>query len=596
VLVPDQPGPRLGACRLNQPPIENYALIGDCRSAALVGRDGAVDWLCWPRFDSPACFAALLGSADNGRWRIGPAEPGYRTTRRYRPDTMILETSFDAAGGSAALIDFMVPSASAPSLVRIVEGRAGRIALDMELAPRFGYGAVIPQIEARDGGAMISAGAERAVLRTAVPLRHSGATIRATFVLHAGERVVFVLSHGAETAPDAETALAATEAFWRDWHARGRYPKPWHDAVARSALVLKALTFAPTGAMVAAPTTSLPELPGGTRNWDYRFCWLRDSALAARALLRAGHLHEAAAWRDWLVRSLAGDPAHMRILYGLGGEREPPEQEAAWLSGYRRSRPVRIGNAAVGQLQVDVFGELMHTLYRCAQAGLAITPAVWTLQQALLAHLEAIWTEPDEGIWEVRDGRRHFTFSKVMAWVAFDRAVRTAEEFGLAGPVAHWRAMRELIHATVCRDGFDPARGCFVRSFGATVLDASLLQIPLVGFLPPDDPRVVATVAAIERDLTEDGLVLRYRAADGLPPGEGVFLACSFWLAEIMAQQGRAAEAAALFARLLGLANDVGLLAEEYDPRARRLRGNFPQAFSHLALIDTAIGLATGSA
>jgi GH15 family glucan-1,4-alpha-glucosidase len=413
--------------------------------------------------------------------------------------------------------------------------------------------------------------------------------------LHAGERVVFVLSLG-ETAPDAEATLVASEAFWRDWHARGRYPALWHDMAARSALVLKALTFAPTGAMVAAPTTSLPELPGGTRNWDYRFCWLRDSALAVRALLRTGHLEEAVAWRDWLVRSLAGDPAQIQPLYGLGGERELPERETARLPGYQQSRPVRIGNAAAGQVQLDVYGELMHTLYRCAQDGLAITPAVWDLQRALLAHLEAIWTEPDEGIWEVRGGRRHFTFSKVMAWVAFDRAVRTAEEFGLAGPLAHWRAMRELIHATVCRDGLDPGRGCFVRSFGATALDASLLQIPLVGFLPPDDPRVLATVAAIERDLTEDGFVLRYRAADGLPPGEGVFLACSFWLAEIMVQQGRAAEAAALFARLLGLANDVGLLAEEYDPRARRLRGNFPQAFSHLALIDTAIGLATGSA
>jgi GH15 family glucan-1,4-alpha-glucosidase len=594
MLVPGQPGPRLGTGRLNQPPIEDYALIGDCRGAALVGRDGAIDWLCWPRFDSPACFAALLGSADNGRWRIGPAEPGYRATRRYRPGTMILETSFEAAGGSAVLVDFMVPGASAPALVRVVEGRAGRIGLDMDLAPRFGYGAECPKIVACDDGAVISAAAEQVVLRTGVALRHSGATVHAAFTLNAGERVAFVLSP-CETAPDAEAALAATDAFWRGWHALGRYPSPWHDAVARSALVLKALTFEPTGAMVAAPTTSLPEQVGGTRNWDYRFCWLRDSALAVRALLRTGHLDEAVAWREWLVRSLAHHPAQMRTLYGLDGEREVPEHEAAWLSGYRGSRPVRIGNAAEGQLQIDVYGELMNALHCCAEAGLAITPEVWDLQRALLAHLETIWDAPDEGIWEVRSGRQRFTFSKIQAWVAFDRAVRAVERFGQAGPVAHWRAMRDLIHATVCREGVDPGRGCFVQSFGAIALDASLLQIPRLGFLPPDDPRVQATVAAIERELTEDGFVLRYRTPDGLPPGDGMFLPCSFWLADVMVQQGRATEAAALFARLLGVANDVGLLAEEYDPRTDRLRGNFPQAFSHLALIDTAINLAAGS-
>jgi GH15 family glucan-1,4-alpha-glucosidase len=594
VLVPDQPGPRRGTRRLSQPPIEDHALIGDCRGAALVDRDGAIGWLCWPRFDSPACFAALLGSADNGRWRIGPAAPGYRTVRRYRPATMILETSFDTAGASAVLVDFMVPGAFAPSLVRIVEGRAGKMALDMELAPRFGYGAVRPKIEARDDGAAISAGADRAMLRTAVALAHSAATIRAAFTVGAGERVAFVLSLD-ETAPDAEAALAATEAFWSDWQARGRYPVPWYDAVARSALVLKALTFAPTGAMVAAPTTSLPELPGGTRNWDYRFCWLRDSALAVRALLRTGHLDEAAAWRGWLVGSLAHHPAHMRTLYGLGGEWQVPEHEATWLAGYRDSGPVRIGNAAEGQLQIDVYGELMNALHCCAEAGLAITPEIWNLQLALLAHLETIWNEPDEGIWEVRSGRQHFTFSKIQAWVAFDRAVRAVERFGQDGPVAHWRAMRDLIHATVCREGVDPVRGCFVQSFGSIALDASLLQIAQLGFLPPDDPRVVATVTAIERELTEDGFVLRYRTPDGLPPGDGMFLPCGFWLADAMIEQGRIAEAAALFARLLGLANDVGLLSEEYDPRTASMRGNFPQAFTHLSLIDTAFNLDEGA-
>ncbi len=581
-----------GAGGLIQPDIADYALLGDCRSAALVSRAGSVDWLCWPRFDSPACFAALLGTDQNGSWRIAPAEPVLRVSRAYRPGTLILETLFETAAGSVAVLDFLAAGTAAPSLVRIVEGRAGQVRLSLTLLPRFDYGSALPWLSDLPDGSGIAAmaGPDRVVLRAGTELRVQGAEIAADFQIAGRDRVAFVLSHGASHLPppdavDAHAELARTTAFWTGWHAGA------DGEAAQSLRTLRAMIHAPTGGIVAAPTTSLPERPGGTRNWDYRFCWLRDSALTVRTLLRAGHTAEAAAWRDWLLRAAAGDVAQVQALYGLAGERRLPEWEAGWLSGYRGARPVRIGNGAAGQLQIDVFGEVMDALHQAALAGLPPGGDIWELQRALLARLETIWTEPDEGIWEVRGGRQHFTYSKVMAWVAFDRAIASARSFSLPGPVDRWRAIRDRIHATVLREGYDATRGSFVQSFGSRNLDASLLQLPLVGFLPADDPRIAGTIAAIEQDLTEDGLVLRYRSEDtkdGLPAGEGVFLACSFWLVEVMALQGRREAAGKLFERLLGLRNDVGLLAEEYDPRTAKLLGNFPQAFSHLALADAA--------
>ncbi len=580
-------------------PIADYGLLGDGRSAALVSRRGSIDWLCWPRFDSPACLAALLGNEAHGRWRVAPADPPSRTIRAYLPGTLILETRFESAGGCVAVIDFLAPLAASPTLVRIVEGRGGKVAMRLDLTLRFDYGVAIPWVtdlgvfDLADGSGIAAvAGSDRVVLRTAVQLHHAAPGIGADFSLVAGERVAFVLSYGASHLPppdavDADAELARTIAFWTGWLAPGAGP----EAVLRSLLTLKAMIFSATGGIVAAPTTSLPEQAGGSRNWDYRFCWLRDSALAMRTLLRAGHTAEAAAWRDWLLRAIAGSADQIQTVYGLAGERRLAEWEAGWLDGYQGSRPVRIGNAAAGQLQIDVFGELMDTLHLAGACGLPPGGAIWEFQIALLARLETIWQEPDDGIWEVRGGRQQFTHSKVMAWVAFDRAISSATAFSLPGPVDHWRAIRAHIRATVEREGVDAAAGRFGQIFGGQALDASLLQLPLVGFLPVDDPRIAATIAAIERELTEDGLVLRYRTEatkDGLPPGEGVFLACSFWLVEVMALQGRQQEAAALFDRLLALRNDIGLLAEEYDPRAGRFLGNFPQAFSHLALVDAA--------
>ncbi len=583
------------------PAIEDYAMIGDCRTAALVSRDGSIDWLCWPRFDSPACFAAMLGRPEHGRWRIGPQGCEAAISRRYRPDTMILETVFETESGSVVLIDCMAIGTDHSSVIRIVEGRRGSVAMHLDLALRFDYGLAIPwvtQLEDKSGVQAV-AGPDMAVLRTTVALRGQAFTTVADFTVAAGERVAFTLTHGPSQlppppAPDAEAALAATEAHWTEWSARCTYRGPWRDEVQRSLLTLKALTYGPSGGIVAAPTTSLPEQLGGERNWDYRFCWLRDATFTLLAMLHAGYQEEARAWGAWLRRAVAGSPAQIQTMYGLGGERRLVEWTVGNLPGYQGAAPVRVGNAASEQLQLDVYGELMDALYQAAHTGLVPPDSAWQLQRLLVLHLEKIWQQPDEGIWEVRGGRKHFTFSKVMAWVAVDRVIRAAEEFGLHGPIEGWRKLRAAIHDSVCTNGVDTERNCFVQSYGSKSLDASLLLIPLVGFLPPEDPRIGATVAAIEKDLMQDGLILRYRTGegvDGLPPGEGMFLACSFWFADNLVLLGRDDDARALFKRLLALSNDVGLLAEEYDPRAKRLVGNFPQAFSHLALIDTALNL-----
>ena len=582
--------------------IEDYALIGDCETAALVARDGSIDWLCWPRFDSGACFAALLGSEENGRWLIAPADPSPRVTRRYRNGSLILETEFETPEGAVTLIDFMPLRGVASDLVRLAVGRRGQVMMRTELVLRFDYGSAVPWVTRLEDGTGLRAvaGPDMVVLRTPAPLRGENLKTVGEFTISAGEVVSFVLTYGPSHLPlpeplDPQTALDDTVAFWADWSSHCRHAGGWRDAVLRSHITLKALTYAPTGGIVAAPTTSLPERIGGPRNWDYRFCWLRDATFTLISLMDAGYYEEAKAWRDWLLRAVAGSPSQIQIMYGLSGERRLSEWEVPWLAGYEGSRPVRIGNAAQTQRQLDVFGEVMDALHQARRGGLDTTEAGWALQRALVQHLETIWSEPDEGIWEVRGGRRHFTHSKVMAWVALDRAIRGIEEFGLSGPLERWRALRSRIHEEVCRQGFDPDLGSFVQSYGSRHLDASLLLLPLVGFLPPDDPRVRGTVAAIEqRLLVEDTFVLRYdteETLDGLPPGEGAFLACSFWLADNLLLQGREAQARALFERLLALRNDVGLLAEEYDPVARRQVGNFPQAFSHIALANTARNL-----
>lgn len=581
-------------------PIEDYALIGDCETAALVDRTGSIDWLCWPRFDSDACFAALLGSRENGRWRIAPRDPCVRVTRRYRDSTLILETRFETADGAVELVDFMPLRDGSSEVVRLVTGVRGRVTLALELVLRFGTGAIVPWVShLEDGTLRAIAGPDMVVLQTPVALVGRDLTTVAEFTVEEGETVPFVLAwapshHPAPPSFDAAAALAETESFWREWASSCRPAGRWSPAVVRSLVTLKALIYAPTGGIVAAPTTSLPECLGGTRNWDYRFCWVRDSTLTLFALMNAGYFHEAQAWRDWLVRAVAGSPEQIQIMYGLAGERRLTEWEVPWLAGYEGSKPVRIGNAAYGQLQLDVFGEVMATFHHARHGGLAPESSGWDLQKRLLEHLETVWREPDEGIWEVRGPRQQFTFSKVMCWLAFDRAIRSAEEYGLPGPVGRWAALRDEIHADVCAHGLDPRRGCFVQAYGSVELDASLLLLPKVGFLPIDDRRIAATIAAIEEDLLAHGFVLRYRThrtRDGLPPGEGVFLACSFWLVDAYVLQGRHAEARALFDRLLDLANDVGLLAEEYDVHARRQVGNFPQAFTHVALVNSAYNL-----
>ncbi|HEY7344822.1 MAG TPA: glycoside hydrolase family 15 protein [Gaiella sp.] len=585
--------------------IEDYGLIGDLQTAALVSRQGCIDWLCFPRFDSGACFAALLGTEENGRWSLAPQAPVTRTGRRYRDDTLVLETELETAEGVVRLIDFMPPRGEAPDVVRIVEGVSGTVAMRMSLSIRFDYGWVIPWVRRREDGILAVAGPDALFLATPVELVGRNFHTVAEFEVREGDRVPFVLTwypshHAPPQRVDAEQALADTESFWREWVTDCTHVGRFREPLVRSLITLKALTYAPTGGIVAAPTTSLPEALGGVRNWDYRYCWLRDATLTLLALVRAGYEEEARAWRNWLLRAIAGLPDQLQIMYGLGGERRLSELELHWLGGYEGARPVRTGNAASKQLQLDVYGEVADALYHARVAGLPASAEAWALNRKLLEWLEDGWREPDEGIWEVRGPRRHFTHSKVMAWVAFDRAVRSVEEYGREGPLARWKAIRDEIHDEVCREGFDTELGAFTQSYGLPRLDASVLMMPLVGFLPANDDRVVGTVAAIERELVRDGFVERYRAdddnvdVDGLPPGEGTFLPCSFWLAQVYALQGRLDEAEALFARLLGLRNDLGLLSEEYDVAAGRLVGNFPQAFTHLALVDAALTLDEG--
>ena len=579
--------------------IEDYGLIGDTHTAALVGRDGSIDWLCVPRFDSAACFAALLGNSSHGRWIISPGESAMAESRRYRPDTLILETDFTTASGTARVIDFMTPRNVEPDVIRIVEGIDGEVEMHMQLIIRFDYGSIVPWVRTIDGRLEAIGGPDALSLWTKVPTRGEGLTTRADFTVRRGERVAFVLAwHPSHVDPpaqlDAFAALAETERWWRDWTGKCCYEHPWREQVVRSLITLKALTYAPTGGIVAAPTSSLPEWIGGVRNWDYRYCWLRDATFSLYALTIGGYTEEAIAWRNWLLRAVAGDPSTLHILYGVEGTRRLPELELPWLPGYENSRPVRIGNAAIDQLQLDVYGEVMDALHLSRRSVIDPDPASWNLQKALMSFLERGWDQPDEGIWEVRGPRRHFTHSKVMAWVAFDRAVKAVERYGLEGPVERWRQLRDEVHAQVCERGFDHRRQTFTQYYGSAELDASLLMIPLVGFLPADDPRVIGTVKAIERDLTWDGFVQRYQTKqhiDGQPEGEGVFLACTFWLADNYELQGRREDARRLFDRLLGLCNDLGLLSEQYDPGSRRQLGNFPQAFSHVMLINTARNL-----
>ena len=580
-------------------PIEDYAVLGDTRTAALVGRNGSIDWLCLPRFDSGACFAAILGDSRHGRWLLAPATPARQTRRRYRDGTLVLETEFITDTGTVRVVDCMPPWESIPNVLRLVEGVSGEVAMRMELIIRFDYGWVVPWVRRADGVLLAIGGPDALALHTPINVHGHGLSTVAEFTVAAGESVPFVLSwfpsHEAPPpAMDVTRLVADSETWWRTWSAQCTYQGPWREAVVGSLITLKALTYAPTGGIVAAATTSLPESLGGVRNWDYRYCWLRDATFTLYALLIGGYRGEAVAWRDWLLRAVAGSPSQLQIMYGVAGERRLPEAVLPWLPGYAGSAPVRIGNAAVHQLQLDVYGEMADILYQGRKAGIPVEAHAWALESAVLDFLEGAWQEPDDGIWEVRGARRHFTHSKMMTWVAFDRAVKSVERFGLDGPVDRWRRIRSAIHADVCTRGFDATKGAFTQSYGSRVLDASLLMMALVGFLPPTDERVVGTVRAIERELTVDGLVLRYlthESDDGLPPGEGTFLACSFWLADNYALMGRRAEARALFQRLLSLRNDVGLLAEEYDPVAGRLLGNFPQAFSHVGLVNTALNL-----
>jgi GH15 family glucan-1,4-alpha-glucosidase len=578
--------------------IEDYALIGDCNTAALVGRDGSIDWLCWPRFDSASCFAALLGTAEHGRWLVAPQQSPRAVRRRYRPGTLVLETEFETATGCAAVVDFMSP-AHRGNLVRIVVGGSGRVDFRTEFVLRFNHGATVPWINRRDDGTLDAiAGPERAVLRTPVTLHGEDLKTLGEFAVEAGESVPFVLSYGPSfedlpAAMDAFAALEHTEAWWRRWNDRCPDVGPWTEAVRRSLITLKALTYAPTGGMVAAATTSLPERLGGERNWDYRFCWLRDATFTLLAFMHLGYFDEARAWRDWLIRAVAGSPRQTQIMYGVGGERLLPEMILDWLPGYENSAPVRIGNAASRQLQLDVFGEVGDAMFQAYKGGLKPSARGLELRPVVLDYLAKAWHEPDEGIWEVRGGPQHFVHSKVMAWVAFDRA--STDGLSPAELAQRWRSIADEIHAEVCERGFDRELGSFVQAYGSRQLDASLLLIPIVGFLPANDERVRGTLRAIEDRLVVGGeFVLRYESEhtrDGLPPGEGAFLACSFWLVDSYLLQGRNAEARRLFERLLARRNDVGLLAEEVDPLTGRMLGNFPQAYSHVGLINSALSL-----
>ncbi len=584
--------------------IEDYALIGDTHTAALVGIDGSIDWLCLDRFDSGACFAALLGTRDDGRWRIAPVDGSARSTRRYVPETLVVETTFHSASGEARVVDCMPLRGEAPDVVRVVEGVSGRVRMAMDLVIRFDYGAFVPWVRRVDGALRAIAGPDAVELRTPVATRGEGMATVAEFEVGAGDRVPFVLTwHPSHVAPppptDAFRALADTIEWWTRWSSRCTTAGALRDLVLRSLITVKALTYAPTGGLVAAPTTSLPESIGGVRNWDYRYCWMRDATFSLYALMLGGYEVEALAWRDWLLRVAAGAPEQMQIMYGPAGERRLPEMTLDWLDGYEGSRPVRVGNAASRQFQLDVYGEVMDCLHQTRRAGAVHDDESWNLQRALMDYLEGAWTRPDEGIWEVRGPRRHFTHSKVMAWVAADRAVKAVERFGLDGPLDRWRRLRTDIHAEVCEKGFDADRQTFTQSYGRPELDASLLMVPLVGFLPARDPRVLGTVAAVERELCHEGFVRRYAGdsygeVDGLPGDEGAFLPCSFWLADNLILQGRVEDGRALFDRLVALANDVGLLSEEYDPVLGRLVGNFPQAFTHVTLVNTAHNLGAG--
>jgi GH15 family glucan-1,4-alpha-glucosidase len=580
-------------------PIEDYALIGDCETAALVNRTGSIDWLCFPRFDSPACFAALLGGPEHGRWLLAPAGQPRAVRRRYREGTLVLETEFETAEGVVAVIDCMPVRSGVPDVFRVVEGRRGRVPMRTELTIRFDYGSLIPWVRRTEDGLTAIGGADLIRVRTPVPLRGENFHTMGEFTVLPGQHIPFTLEWQRSYQPsaareDPERSIAATERWWREWSDRCAYQGPYRDAVVRSLITLKALTYRPSGGLLAAATTSLPERLGGVRNWDYRFCWLRDATFTLYALMLGGYTQEASDWREWLLRAVAGEPSQAQILYGVAGERLVPEWEIGWLPGYAGSTPVRVGNAAASQFQLDVYGEVMDAFHTARRLGVPPDENAWHVQRRMVEYVERAWWEPDEGIWEVRGPRRHFTHSKVMAWVALDRAVKAVERFGLEGPVDRWRTARDQIHADVCAKGYDPEIGAFVQFYGGRLLDASLLMIPLVGFLSADDPRMRGTVKAIEERLTTDGFVARYPTVpevDGLPPGEGAFLPCSFWLADNLALQGRHDEARALFERLLAVRNDVGLLAEEYEPRTRRLLGNFPQAMSHMALINTAANL-----
>jgi GH15 family glucan-1,4-alpha-glucosidase len=582
--------------------IEDYALIGDLQTAALVGRDGSIDWACFPRFDSGACFAALLGTPEHGRWLVAPRVDAWQGERRYRPRTLVLETIWEAETGAVRVIDFMPPRGKAPDIVRIVEGIRGHVDMFSELVIRFDYGGTIPWVRRIADGRIAVGGPDALCFRT--PVEHRGENLRTIgeFRVRKGERIPFTLTwyRSNERPPRAinpEHAYRDAVEYWEDWADSCAYRGKWKDEVQSSLAVLKALTYAPTGGMVAAPTTSLPEKIGGERNWDYRYCWLRDATLTLLAFINAGYLQEARAWRVWLLRAAAGDPAALQIMYGVAGERRLFELTLPWLPGFEGSQPVRIGNAAAEQFQLDVYGEVLDALHQGRVSDLELSKEAWSLQRRLLLFLEHAWKEPDEGIWEVRGPRRHFTHSKVMAWVAFDRGVQAVERFGRSGPVDRWRRIRSEIHREVCERGYDTELNSFTQSYGSKRLDASLLVIPLVGFLPPDNARMIGTVAAIERTLVRDGFVYRYtqdeegRSVDGLPPGEGAFLPCTFWLADNLALQGRMDEAEAIFQKLLDLRNDVGLLAEEWDPDTQRQLGNFPQAFTHVALINSAFNL-----
>ena len=580
--------------------IEDYALIGDCETAALVGRNGSIDWLCWPAFDSDACFAAILGTRKNGRWLIAPSEDVTKTSRRYLGDTLILETRFETKSGTIALTDFMPPRGKASDIVRLVRGVSGAVKMRMELVIRFGFGVDIPWVRRIDHSLMAIAGQDMTVLRTPVETRGEDLTTVSDFEVRAGETVPFVLTYGPShiepPAPiDPELALQETEKFWQEWCSHCSRDGEYHDLIVRSLITLKALTFGPTGGIVAAPTTSLPEKLGGARNWDYRFCWLRDATFTLLALMNSGYTEEALAWHNWLLRAAAGSPSNMQIMYGIWGQRRLLEWEAGWLAGYEGAQPVRVGNAAHAQLQLDVYGELIDAFHQSRMAKLKLDDeTTWALECAVLQHLAEVWDHPDHGIWERRGQPRHYVFSKVMTWVAFDRGIKSAETFGFKAPLLHWRALREAIHRDVCNKGFDAEENAFVESYGSKLLDASVLLLPAVGFLPPSDPRIRGTIAAVERHMMRDGFVLRHdprEVSEEKQPIEGAFLACTLWLADAHVLAGDLDKAQVLLDRMVGIANDVGLLAEEYDSGERRQTGNFPQALTHIALINTAHNL-----